>query len=335
MLRSVAPVMAIDNMGWAPAPRWCSSPAMPRSRGAQAPRGVLLGHRRRPHRPGAAVHPAADRPSRPQELPQDPRPAVRPEAGRCPRGPHPHRSSTSSSTAVLDDGRVQLPHRRRRAAPHHRVPRAAGPAGLAAARSSSSSRTASSARPPDPRGAQRMVDASRGEDLRHPRRGRSTERQREPQDDFMLRLPHRRGRRPSPHPRRDPRHLVPLLPRRARHRHRVARLLPLLPGPATPSSARPSSTTPPLIPSAIEEMLRWETPVTGIVRITTAGHRARRAAPSRRAPPSSVLLGSANTDPAGSWPTADTVDFDGRSTSTSRSAAAPTAASARTSPGWS
>ena len=33
---------------------------------------------------------------------------------------------------------------------------------------------------------------------------------------------------------------------------------------------------PSLIPHAVEEMLRWETPVQGVVRITTRGHRDRR-----------------------------------------------------------
>ena len=39
---------------------------------------------------------------------------------------------------------------------------------------------------------------------------------------------------------------------------------------------------PSLIPHAVEEMLRWETPVQGVVRITTAGHRARRLPDRRR-----------------------------------------------------
>ena len=69
-----------------------------RRRGAASPRGVLVEHRRgRPQDPPSA-DPVADRSARPAEVPQDPRPAVRPQAHAGPR-PSP---SSSSSTQLID-----------------------------------------------------------------------------------------------------------------------------------------------------------------------------------------------------------------------------------------
>jgi cytochrome P450 len=65
---------------------------------------------------------------------------------------------------------------------------------------------------------------------------------------------------------------------------------------------------PSLIPSAIEEMLRWETPVTGVVRITTEDTELT-GCPIAAGTTVSVLLGSANTDPA-AWVDSDTIDFN-------------------------
>jgi cytochrome P450 len=65
---------------------------------------------------------------------------------------------------------------------------------------------------------------------------------------------------------------------------------------------------PALIPSAIEEMLRWETPVTGVVRITTADTELA-GCPIAKGTTVSVLLGSANTDEK-AWPDGDTIDFN-------------------------
>src|SRR5207237_10326333 len=62
------------------------------------------------------------------------------------------------------------------------------------------------------------------------------------------------------------------------------------------------------IPSAVEELLRWETPVQGVVRITTCDTELG-GCPIPKATPVSVMLGSANTDGA-SWADASTVDFD-------------------------
>jgi cytochrome P450 len=65
---------------------------------------------------------------------------------------------------------------------------------------------------------------------------------------------------------------------------------------------------PSLIPAAVEEMLRWETPVTGVVRITVADTEVS-GCPIAAGTKINLSLGSANTDPA-FWNDADTVDFD-------------------------
>jgi cytochrome P450 len=64
---------------------------------------------------------------------------------------------------------------------------------------------------------------------------------------------------------------------------------------------------PSLIPAAIEELLRWETPVTGVARVATRDIELA-GCPIGAGTPVSVLLGSANTDEA-AWERADTVDF--------------------------
>jgi cytochrome P450 len=65
---------------------------------------------------------------------------------------------------------------------------------------------------------------------------------------------------------------------------------------------------PALIPHAVEEMLRWETPVQGVVRITTADTEIG-GCPVPKGKLVSVMLGSANTDER-AWADVDTVDFD-------------------------
>lgn len=65
---------------------------------------------------------------------------------------------------------------------------------------------------------------------------------------------------------------------------------------------------PSLIPHAVEEMLRWESPVQGVVRITTQATEVGGCpVPSGRVV--TAMLGSANTDER-AWPDADSVDFD-------------------------
>jgi cytochrome P450 len=65
---------------------------------------------------------------------------------------------------------------------------------------------------------------------------------------------------------------------------------------------------PSVIPHAIEEMLRWETPVQAVVRITTEDTEvAGCPIPAHKVV--TVMLGSANTD-ENAWPDHDTVDFD-------------------------
>ena len=62
------------------------------------------------------------------------------------------------------------------------------------------------------------------------------------------------------------------------------------------------------IQHAIEEMLRWETPVAGIVRITTEDTELS-GCPIEKGTTIHVVLGSANTD-GSAWPDVDTIDFD-------------------------
>jgi cytochrome P450 len=64
---------------------------------------------------------------------------------------------------------------------------------------------------------------------------------------------------------------------------------------------------PSLIPHAVEEMLRWETPVQGVIRITTR-ETVFNGCPIPKGKPVSVLLGSANIDER-SWERPDEVDF--------------------------
>jgi cytochrome P450 len=65
---------------------------------------------------------------------------------------------------------------------------------------------------------------------------------------------------------------------------------------------------PSLIQHAIEEMLRWESPVQGVVRITT-GETEIGGCPIPANQVVTVMLGSANTDER-AWKDVDTVDFD-------------------------
>jgi cytochrome P450 len=65
---------------------------------------------------------------------------------------------------------------------------------------------------------------------------------------------------------------------------------------------------PSLIPHAIEEMLRWETPVTGVIRITSQDTELG-GCPIPAHTSVSVILGSFNTDET-QWDRADEVDFD-------------------------
>jgi cytochrome P450 len=64
---------------------------------------------------------------------------------------------------------------------------------------------------------------------------------------------------------------------------------------------------PALIPHAVEEMLRWETPVQGVIRITTQDTELN-GCPIPKGKQVSVLLGSANVDER-AWERPDDVDF--------------------------
>lgn len=65
---------------------------------------------------------------------------------------------------------------------------------------------------------------------------------------------------------------------------------------------------PSVIPHAIEEMLRWETPVQAVLRITTEDSEIG-GCPIAAGRVVTVMLGSANTDER-AWDGSDTVDFD-------------------------
>lgn len=65
---------------------------------------------------------------------------------------------------------------------------------------------------------------------------------------------------------------------------------------------------PSVIPHAVEEMLRWESPVQGIVRITTEDTEIA-GCPIPKGKTVTVMLASANTDER-AWPEVDRVDFD-------------------------
>jgi cytochrome P450 len=65
---------------------------------------------------------------------------------------------------------------------------------------------------------------------------------------------------------------------------------------------------PSLIQHAIEEMLRWETPVQGVVRVTTEATEIG-GCPVKKGQVVSLMLGSANVDEK-AWTEPDTVDFD-------------------------
>ena len=65
---------------------------------------------------------------------------------------------------------------------------------------------------------------------------------------------------------------------------------------------------PSLIQHAIEEMLRWETPVQGVVRVTTEDTEIG-GCPVAKGRVVSLMLGSANVDER-AWSEPDTIDFD-------------------------
>jgi cytochrome P450 len=65
---------------------------------------------------------------------------------------------------------------------------------------------------------------------------------------------------------------------------------------------------PSLIQHAIEEMLRWESPVQGVVRVTTEDTEIA-GCPVAKGRTVTLMLASANTDER-AWPDVDTIDFD-------------------------
>ena len=77
-----------------------------------------------------------------------------------------------------------------------------------------------------------------------------------------------------------------------------------------PAERRRLVDDPSVIPHAVEEMLRWETPVTAVVRVTTQDTELS-GCPIAAAQGVSVMLGSANTDER-AWDEAESVDIDRR-----------------------
>ena len=77
-----------------------------------------------------------------------------------------------------------------------------------------------------------------------------------------------------------------------------------------PNEQRRLADDPSVIPRAVEEMLRWETPVTSVVRVTTQDTELS-GCPIAADELVSVILGSANTDER-AWGEAESVDIDRR-----------------------
>ena len=95
------------------------------------------------------------------------------------------------------------------------------------------------------------------------------ERLANPRDDILTRFNTAEIDGEKPDARGDPRHLLPVLHRRSRHRHRLVVVLLRVPRPA-PRPPRQMVEHPDIIPSAVEELLRWETPVPNVPRMATA-----------------------------------------------------------------
>ena len=132
-------------------------------------------------------------------------------------------------------------------------------------------------------------------------------------------------------PRGHPRHLLPLLHRRPRHRDRLARLLLRLPARA-PRAARSSSS--PIrrsCPSAVEELLRWETPVSAASCASPPRTPSSSGCPIKQGDMVSISLGVGRHRRGRAARRVRRALRPRGEPATSRSAAACTAASARTS----
>ena len=90
---------------------------------------------------------------------------------------------------------------------------------------------------------------------------------------------------------------------------------------------------PSLIPNAIEEMLRWETPVMGIARVAVQDTELN-GCPIGAGDQVMIMIGSANTDEA-EFPDADVVRFDREVNRHLAFGGGTTAASGPTWPAWS
>ena len=98
-----------------------------------------------------------------------------------------------------------------------------------------------------------------------------------------------------------------------------------------PAERRQIVDDPAIIPSAVEELLRWETPVTTVARVATQDVELG-GCPIRAGENVGIVIGSANTDEE-AVPGSDQVDLTGARTGIWPSGVASTAASGPTWPG--
>ena len=176
------------------------------------------------------------------EVPQDPRPAVRPATHGRAGGGH-HRAVQPLHRRLRRPGRVQLHRGVRRAVPVVGVPRADGPARgrarhvPAAADGILHPETAASR---STRGAGGGASAATGQEIYDYFGALVDERSRQPERRHPHPLPARRDRRRAAHARGHPRHLLPVPHRRPRHGERLAHVHLRLPRPAprAPPAAR-------------------------------------------------------------------------------------------------
>jgi AcrR family transcriptional regulator len=274
-----------------------------------APRDLLVQRRCRRPQEQAAHDPPADRPAGAQEVPQAARPDLRP-AQDGGHGGEVRTSSTTSSTASSSGARSTSP----RSSPSRSPPRSSSRCSACPSRSSTRFLTMKDGiiRPEHVTGTkfgseghayqQKIADSVYeyfNEIL--------DEREKEPKDDLLSHFLERRGRRAQADPRGHPRHLLPLPHRRARHRDRHLDCMFAFLA-QHPEHRRQLVETRAVIPSAIEELLRWETPVMMVARVAVEDTELA-GCPVHKGDTPWSCIGSANTDEA-EFPDADEVRFD-------------------------
>ena len=146
--------------------------------------------------------------------------------------------------------------------------------------------------------------------------------------------PHDRGRGRATAPRGPPRHPRAADDRGARHRRRVAGAASSATSPAIPTSGSGWSADPSLWPSAIEELMRFESPVTDGGRIALADLDLPSGEHIAAGTPHGHLVARRQPRSRHSSPTRSPSTSAARRTLTSRSPAGSTAASVRTWRAW-